>query len=135
MRDILARVRYLRKPLLELRTSEVRPRAVLGTSGYGVLRTSGVGVRGFGAPAADRFARLPPPQLWLRCSLASRSDVDHRCVRSPFHHTLDAVGRESGQFVLVLEPTWLRLFGGSDHRKRFVPKAPQSARLGGGNKL
>src|SRR5215203_3709627 len=83
MRDILARVRYLRKPLLELRTSEVRPRAVLGTSGYGVLRTSGVGVRGFGAPAADRFARLPPPQLWLRCSLASRSDRRPQMRASP----------------------------------------------------
>src|SRR5215204_6974286 len=31
------------------------------------------GVRGFLAPAADRFARRPPPQGWQRWSLARRA--------------------------------------------------------------
>src|SRR5918997_497078 len=64
--------------------------------------------------------------------------VQQRGVRRPLHDTVDAVGRESGQFVLQLEPTGLRLFGGSDHRQRFVPQAPRtprSERLGGGKKL
>ena len=64
--------------------------------------------------------------------------VQHRCVRRPLHDTVDAVGRESGQIVLLLEPPGLRLFGSSDHRQRFVPKAPltpRSERLGGGKEL
>jgi hypothetical protein len=63
--------------------------------------------------------------------------VHQRCVRRPLHDTVLAVGRESGQLVLQLEPTGLR-FACSDHRQRFVPQAsrtPQSARLGGGKKL
>ena len=31
--------------------------------------------------------------------------VQQRCVRRPLHDTVDAVGRESGQLVLQLEPT------------------------------
>src|SRR4028118_2224802 len=62
---------------------------------------------GRGAPATGLApgAPRPPPAAW------------------------GPVGRESGQIVLRLEPTGLRLFGGSDHRQRFVPKAtrtPQS---------
>src|SRR5829696_4380117 len=45
-----------------------------------------------------------------------------------------AVGRESDQIVLLIEPTGLR-FACGDHRQRFVAQAsrtPQSERLGGG---
>jgi hypothetical protein len=63
--------------------------------------------------------------------------VQQGCVRRPLHDAVDAVGRESGQFVLPIEPTGL-LCACSDHRQRFVPqdpRTPQSARLGGGKKL
>ena len=57
--------------------------------------------------------------------------VQQGCVRRPFHDTVRAIGRESDQIVLQFEPTGFRLFGGTDHRKRFVPQTSQAARLGG----
>src|ERR687897_3960570 len=45
------------------------------------------GVRGFLAPAADRFARRPPPQRWQRWSLARRAfRTTGMCASPPSRH-------------------------------------------------
>ena len=57
--------------------------------------------------------------------------VQHRRVCRPVHDTVLAVGRESGQVVLQIEPLGL-LCAGTDHRQWLVAQASQAARLGGG---
>ena len=57
--------------------------------------------------------------------------VHKRCVCRPLHDTVHAIGRESGQIILQLEPLGL-LCAGTDYRQRFVPQTSQAARLGGG---